>query len=241
MGFPRQEYWSGLPFPSPGDLPDPGIEPTSPAMPGKFFTTEPPGKPGGYRFRLRTQGLCHCPPPAPDLLAGWFCRVLCGALPFPSSYVHTVIGLMSHLWEHRPHPQSSGVEYFGDAFFYIDFSLLDWAPEKQKPWLIHLCLSSEALFHTLLTWWPWHIPSSLWSSVSSSVKVGGDGSTLAGWLLLLSRFSRVRLCATPEMTAHQAPPSLGFSRQEHWSGVPLPSPMHESEKWKWSRSVVPDS
>ena len=42
-------------------------------------------------------------------------------------------------------------------------------------------------------------------------------------LLLLSRFSRVRLCATPEMAAHQAPPSLGFSRQEHWSGVPLPS------------------
>ena len=38
-------------------------------------------------------------------------------------------------------------------------------------------------------------------------------------LPLLSRFSRVRLCATPEMAAHQAPPSLGFSRQEHWSGL----------------------
>ena len=57
-------------------------------------------------------------------------------------------------------------------------------------------------------------------------------------LLLLSRFSRVRLCATPQTAAHQAPPSLGFSRQEHWSGLPFPSPMHESEKWKWSRSVV---
>ena len=43
-------------------------------------------------------------------------------------------------------------------------------------------------------------------------------------LLLLSRFSRVRLCATPETAAHQAPPSMGLSRQEHWSGVPLPSP-----------------
>ena len=42
-------------------------------------------------------------------------------------------------------------------------------------------------------------------------------------LLLLSRFSRVRLCVTPEMAAHQAPLSLGFSRQEHWSGVSLPS------------------
>ena len=43
---------------------------------------------------------------------------------------------------------------------------------------------------------------------------------------LLSHFSHVRLCATP---------SLGFSRQEHWSGLPFPSPMHKSEKWKWSR------
>ena len=49
-------------------------------------------------------------------------------------------------------------------------------------------------------------------------------------LLLLSHFSRVRLCVTPETAAHQAPPSLGFSRQEHWSGLPFPSPMHESEK-----------
>ena len=48
-------------------------------------------------------------------------------------------------------------------------------------------------------------------------------------LLPLSRFSRVGLCATP---------SLGFSRQKHWSGLPLPSPMHENEKWKWSRSVA---
>ena len=55
---------------------------------------------------------------------------------------------------------------------------------------------------------------------------------------LLSHFSGVWLCATPETAAHQAPPSLGFSRQEHWSRLPFPSPMHESEKWKWSRLVV---
>ena len=48
-------------------------------------------------------------------------------------------------------------------------------------------------------------------------------------LLLLSHFSRVQLCATPWTAAHQAPPSLGFSRQEHWSGLPLPSPMCENE------------
>ena len=51
-------------------------------------------------------------------------------------------------------------------------------------------------------------------------------------ILLLNHFSRVRLCVTPETAAHQAPPSLGFSRQEHWSGLLFPSPMHESEKRK---------
>ena len=49
-------------------------------------------------------------------------------------------------------------------------------------------------------------------------------------LLLLCCFSRVRLCVTPQTAAHQAPPSLGFSRQEHWSGLPFPSLMQESEK-----------
>ena len=45
MGFLRQEYWSGLPFPSPGDLPNPEMELISPALAGRFFTTEPPRKP----------------------------------------------------------------------------------------------------------------------------------------------------------------------------------------------------
>ena len=49
---------------------------------------------------------------------------------------------------------------------------------------------------------------------------------------MLSRFSRVRLCVTPETAAHKAPSSLGFSRQEYWSGLPFPSPMHEKRKVK---------
>ena len=44
MGFPRQEHWSGLPFPLPGDVPNPGITPTSPELAGGFVTTEPPGR-----------------------------------------------------------------------------------------------------------------------------------------------------------------------------------------------------
>ena len=61
-------------------------------------------------------------------------------------------------------------------------------------------------------------------------------------MLLLSRFSRVRLCATPWTAAHQAPPSLGFSRQEDWSGLPFPSPMHACMLSHFSRDrlfVVP--
>ena len=68
--------------------------------------------------------------------------------------------------------------------------------------------------------------------MSPNFEVHRDYKKLHELLLLLlpSSFSRVRLCATPETAAHQAPPSLGLSRQEHWSGLPFPSPMHESEK-----------
>ena len=48
VGFPRQENWSRVPFPPSGDLPDPGIKPSSPALAGGFSTTEPPGKPCGF-------------------------------------------------------------------------------------------------------------------------------------------------------------------------------------------------
>ena len=52
LGFSSQEYWSGLPFPSLRDLPDPKIEPVSPALAGRFFATEPPGKAPFQHLRL---------------------------------------------------------------------------------------------------------------------------------------------------------------------------------------------
>ena len=62
MGFSRQEYWSGLPFPSPGDLPNPGTEPTSPALPGGFSNTEPSVKCSHFLclFVCFVLGLCCC-------------------------------------------------------------------------------------------------------------------------------------------------------------------------------------
>ena len=61
MGFSKQEYWSGLPFPSPGDLPNPGIEPRSPALQAEALTSEPPGIPSMKSGRpLRILPLCVC-------------------------------------------------------------------------------------------------------------------------------------------------------------------------------------
>ena len=62
-------------------------------------------------------------------------------------------------------------------------------------------------------------------------------SSARKWKVTVRSLSRVRLLATP-WTAAQAPPSMGSPRQEHWSGLPFPSPMHKSKKWQWSRSVV---
>ena len=83
-------------------------------------------------------------------------------------------------------------------------------------------------FSKKIRWWG----KAQQGSEESQVVCWWSQETLPTLLLLLSRFSRVQLCATPQTAAHQAPLSLGFSRQEHWSGLPFPSPMHESEKWK---------
>ena len=60
-------------------------------------------------------------------------------------------------------------------------------------------------------------------------------------LLLLSRFSRVQLCATPWTAAYQAPPSMGFSRQRYWSGLPLPSPVRWLAIYRRSEALVQNS
>ena len=66
-------------------------------------------------------------------------------------------------------------------------------------------------------------------------------SNAGKWKVKGKSLNRVRLLAIPWTAAYQAPLSMGFARQEYGSGLPLPHPMHESEKWKWSLSVVSDS
>ena len=77
----------------------------------------------------------------------------------------------------------------------------------------------------------------MWSKVEHGTVISRYPVSLL-LLLMLSRVSHVQLCVTPLTAAHQAPLSLGLSRQEYWSGLPLPSPMHESEKWKWSLKIL---
>ena len=113
------------------------------------------------------------------------------------------------------------------------FSVLHCLPEFAQ---IHVHCVSDAICSILCH------PFLLLSSTFPSISIFSNESSLcnrwpkywsfsispsneySGLLLLLSRFSRVRLLVTPRTAAYQAPPSMGFSRQEYWSGVPLPSP-----------------
>ena len=88
------------------------------------------------------------------------------------------------------------------------------------------CGEKGALLHC---WWERELVQPRWRIIRRFLKKKTSNKTTMLLLLLLSHFSRVRLCATPQTAAHQAPPFLGFSRQEHWSGLPFPSPMHGSE------------
>ena len=87
--------------------------------------------------------------------------------------------------------------------------------------------------------------SAIKESVSIFLSTGSPLFIRSIYHMLLFNICQVTLVMSDSVRPHRRQPSrlpsLGFSRQEHWSGLPLPSPMHESEKWKWSRSVVSDS
>ena len=125
--------------------------------------------------------------------------------------------------------------FFPSLYEEVEF-LLSWVDTMS--WVLEFrCLQGEGsakLYHP-----PWLVCSKdQCKNISSSSNTGAEkgngseGTWQIGELLLLSHFSCSQLCTTPQMAAHQAPPSLGFSRQEYWNGLPFPSPMHESEKSK---------
>ena len=101
MGFPRQGYWSGLPFPSPGALPGPGIEPASPAL-VEAYPTEPLGKPKNLGFTDHIPGLVFplLYPRGREILPG-------EGYPIQQSCYSTILGATPHLWTTFTQHQSS--------------------------------------------------------------------------------------------------------------------------------------
>ena len=135
----------------------------------------------------------------------------------------------------------------GFWWIYLQFTLhsqyprYGLSPFSKNPWLFYMRNNLE----TGSGQWACSVllgVLSRWAEPFQPSKWGRFKATLLSFhqLLLLSRVSCVRFCATSETAAHQAPPPKGFSRQEYWSGLPFPSPVHESEKWKWSCSVMSD-
>ena len=193
MVFSRQEYWSGLLFPSPGDLPNPGIKTRSSTLWADSLPSEPPGNPK-----------CLLPDP-----------------------YQTPKGVSFPIKKLKPAPE-------------------EWQrPGGRKCWSSQLwsqVLNSAPLHHTSLN----RTGKGTFScekplkctdcsrNSPSSVNVAGAAATAKSFQSCLT------LC-DPIDGSLPGSPSLGFSRQEHWSGLPFPSPIHESEKWKWSHSVVSNS
>ena len=100
-----------------------------------------------------------------------------------------------------------------------------WAPDKLDEWMSRKELSQRC-YHSF--------------GFQAQYCICFQGRFTEVWFIC-SLLSPVQLFVTLWTVAPQAPLSMGFLRQEYWSGLPVPSPVHESEKWKWSRSVASDS
>ena len=122
MEFSRQEYWNELPFPSPGDLPDPGIEPQSPALQADALPSKPPGKPLMYRLKIRTESvLSH------------FLKALTGSASVHCELDYTEVEYLyawfigCHLWRMSMHTLFFLIELFEIA------SIITLYPETLQP------------------------------------------------------------------------------------------------------------
>ena len=165
MGFSRQGYWSELTFSSPGDLPDPGIEPRSLALQADSLPSEPPGKPNiiaaHVYFRSRTRSssdFCFC------------------------------------------------ITSVSDKLFSPNLT----------------CTYCSVSFEWLIG--PWLFGQFCVDCMENTVATSAKEPARELVMCTLSRFSRVRLSSTLWTVANQAPLSMGFSREEYWSGLLCPLP-----------------
>ena len=158
---------------------------------------------------------------SPQLLAGGpHTQTLGESSLFPSCHPHPVPAQWLSLKNAKTNCMNEEVSQCCTGAACLEKGMPEVLQEQQDAWL--------PWQHTTLSVPHLSIPSPLHQGIMSlmvSARTQTRRSELVLLLLLLSHFSRVRLCATPQTGAHQAPPSLGFSRQEYWSGVPLPSPL----------------
>ena len=209
MEFSRQNYWSGLPFPFPGDLPNPGIKPRSLAVQADTLPSEPSGKSSEKSSCVETSIV---------LLKGFLweepskhCCCCC-----VTSVVSDSVRPHRQQATRLPCPWDSPGKSTGVGCH----CLLQSMKVKSASEVTQSCLtlsdpmdcsppgsSAPGILQARVLEWGAIAFSNAWKS---KVKV--------------KSLSRVQLLATPWTAALQAPPPLGFSRQEYWSGVPLPSP-----------------
>ena len=177
MGFSSQEYWSGLPFPSSGDLPDPQIEPGSPALQADSLPSEPAGS-KEYLYESYVLNFSSFP-----ML--WHLGTFLTAPPRVSKFLEIIKTSAAAAKSLQSCPTLCDP---------IDGS----PPGSPVPGI----LQARTLEWVAISF------SNAWK-----------------WKVKVKSLSCVRLLATPWTAAYQAPPLMGFSRQEYWSGVPLPSPI----------------
>ena len=181
MGFSRQEYLSGLPFPLPWDLSHPEMELKAPELAGEFFTTEPPGKPFHY---IQKENLCN-------------------------ESKHDSQGSSQILEKtHEQLLQYNPVAIYAKIYPAAAAKLLQSCPT--------LCDPKDSRPPGS------PVPGILQARTLEWIAI--SFSNAWKWKVKVKSLSHVQLLATPWTTAYQAPPPMGFSRQEYWSGVPLPSP-----------------
>ena len=268
MGFYREEYWSGLPCPPPGDLPDPGIKPMSlksPALAGRFFTISATWEAHVHLLLLFISLISQ------TLFMRLFSlrviyrnKILLSVVIDKSQLFSIVRGTEKRKWRwsrsvvsdslwsrglnvaHQAPPSIgfSRQEYWSGLPFPSPEDLPNPGIEPGSPALQEDALTSE----------PPGKPGTEKALDKYLLKEGRDGWVNFSWdwnyifkhwiTSAAAAATSLQLCPTlcdPTDSSPPGFPSLGFSRQEHWSGLPCPSLMRESEKWKRSRSVMSDS